>query len=214
MTEDIKETETNPIRCKIILVGDSGVGKTSLIARYIKKYEPNVRSTISTSFFSKLENINNYLIDFQIWDTIGQERYRSLNDLFFKDAHICIIVYDITNSESFNDIKNYWYESAITNGLEGIIIGIAGNKNDLYENEQVDRNEVQDFCDEINGVLKFTSAKDNFCVDELFKELGNKFINSDFMKEIREKNSEEEGKKFKIGDKNNINAKKKKKGCC
>jgi small GTP-binding protein len=213
MTEDIKEEETNPIKCKIILVGDSGVGKTSLIGRYIKKYEPNVRSTISTSFFSKLEIINNYLIDFQIWDTIGQERYRSLNDLFFKDAHICIIVYDITHLETFKNIKDYWYESAITNGLEGIIIGIAGNKNDLYEYEQVNRDEVQDFCNEIDGVLKFTSAKDNFCVDELFKELGIKFVNSDFMKEIREK-SEEEGKKFKIGDNKNIKAKKKKKGCC
>ena len=213
MTEDIKEEETNPIKCKIILVGDSGVGKTSLIGRYIKKYEPNVRSTISTSFFSKLEIINNYLIDFQIWDTIGQERYRSLNDLFFKDAHICIIVYDITHLETFKNIKDYWYESAITNGLEGIIIGIAGNKNDLYEYEQVNREEVQDFCNEIDGVLKFTSAKDNFCVDELFKELGIKFVNSDFMKEIREK-SEEEGKKFKIGDNKNIKAKKKKKGCC
>jgi small GTP-binding protein len=213
MTEDIKEEETNPIKCKIILVGDSGVGKTSLIGRYIKKYEPNVRSTISTSFFSKLEIINNYLIDFQIWDTIGQERYRSLNDLFFKDAHICIIVYDITHLETFKNIKDYWYESAITNGLEGIIIGIAGNKNDLYEYEQVNREEVQDFCNEIDGVLKFTSAKDNFCVDELFKELGIKFVNSDFMKGIREK-SEEEGKKFKIGDNKNIKAKKKKKGCC
>jgi small GTP-binding protein len=213
MTEDIKEEETNPIKCKIILVGDSGEGKTSLIGRYIKKYEPNVRSTISTSFFSKLEIINNYLIDFQIWDTIGQERYRSLNDLFFKDAHICIIVYDITHLETFKNIKDYWYESAITNGLEGIIIGIAGNKNDLYEYEQVNRDEVQDFCNEIDGVLKFTSAKDNFCVDELFKELGIKFVNSDFMKEIREK-SEEEGKKFKIGDNKNIKAKKKKKGCC
>ena len=213
MTEDIKEEETNHIKCKIILVGDSGVGKTSLIGRYIKKYEPNVRSTISTSFFSKLEIINNYLIDFQIWDTIGQERYRSLNDLFFKDAHICIIVYDITHLETFKNIKDYWYESAITNGLEGIIIGIAGNKNDLYEYEQVNREEVQDFCNEIDGVLKFTSAKDNFCVDELFKELGIKFVNSDFMKEIREK-SEEEGKKFKIGDNKNIKAKKKKKGCC
>lgn len=211
-----KEKKLNSIRCKVILVGDSGVGKTSIISRYLKKYDPTVKATLTTSFFSKIEYFNNYRIKFEIWDTVGQEQYRSLNNLFFKDAHICIIVYDITRAESFDNIKNYWYESVLTNGLEGIIFGIAGNKNDLYEYEQVDKEEVKDFCNEINAILKFTSAKDNFCIDDLFKELGNKFINSDFMKEALENYTEwEEEKKLKIGDNNDQNnIKKVKKGCC
>ena len=183
---EIKKRTKKSIICKIILVGDSGVGKTCIINRYLNKYTPNPHTTINTSFFSKVEIINNYKIDFQIWDTVGQEQFRSLNNLFFKNSHICIIVYDITRPESFNNIKDYWYESAITNGLEGIICCIVGNKDDLSQYEKVDRNEVKEFCDEINALLKFTSAKDNYCIDELFEELGKKFINSDFMKEYTE----------------------------
>ena len=179
MEEKKKKKNTNPINCKVILVGDTGVGKTCIILRYLNKYSQNIKTTINISFYSKIEIIDNYKINFQIWDTVGQERYRSLNSLFFKDAHICIFVYDITREESFNNIKNYWYESAITNGLEGIILGIAANKNDLYEFEKVDKEEVKDFCSQINSVLCFTSAKDNCRIDELFKELGDKFINLD-----------------------------------
>ena len=131
-----------------------------------------------------MKKIKNYELAFQIWDTVGQEQYRSLNTLFFKDAHICLLVFDITRKESFSNIKNYWYESIITNGPEGIVCGIAGNKNDLSEHEKVDRNEVKEFCEEINAVFKYTSAKNNICIDELFKELGYKFLHSEFMKDM------------------------------
>ena len=217
MSEEQNSIEDKPINCKIILVGDSGVGKTSIIARYLNKYSPNIVTTINTSFYSKLVIIDDYKINFQIWDTVGQEKYRSLNSLFFKDANICILVYDITKEESFNNIKNYWYESVITNGSEGIICGVAGNKSDLYEFEKNDRNEVTDFCKEINAVFRFTSAKNNYCVDELFKELGEKFMNSDYMKKIK-KNKEIkrlEIEKFNIEQGKNANdIKKEKKGCC
>ena len=214
MSEEQNSINNKPINCKIILVGDSAVGKTSIIARYLNKYSPHITTTINTSFYSKLVYIDNYKINFQIWDTVGQEKYRSLNSLFFKDANICILVYDITNEESFNNIKNYWYESVITNGSEGVICGIAGNKSDLYEYEKVDKNEVKEFCNEINGIFRFTSAKNNYCIDELFKELGEKFMNSDFMKKIKEKDekAKEEMEQFKIGQKKN--EKKDKRGCC
>jgi GTPase SAR1 family protein len=107
-----------------------------------------------------------------------------LNTLFFKDAHICLLVFDITRKESFNNIRNFWYESIITNGPEGVVFGLAGNKNDLSEYEKVDRNEVKEFCEEINAVFKYTSAKNNVCIDELFKELGYKFLHSEFMKDM------------------------------
>ena len=173
-----------PIPCKVILVGDSGVGKTTIIDRYLNKYKENVSSTLSTSYYVKSEIINNYKINFQIWDTVGQEQYRSLNSLFFKDAQICLMVFDITRDETFDSIKNYWYDAIQQNGLEGTIIGIAGNKNDLYAYEKVDRKEVRSFSEEIKSVFKFTSAKQNFCIKELFTELGKKFISSKFMKEF------------------------------
>ena len=180
----MSEKSKKKIQCKLILVGDSGVGKTCIINRYLKRSTSEVTATLSTSWYTKYEKIKNYELAFQIWDTVGQEQYRSLNTLFFKDAHICLLVFDITRKESFNNIKNYWYESIITNGPEGIVFGIAGNKNDLSEYEKVDRNEVKEFCEEINAVFKYTSAKNNVCIDELFKELGYKFLHSEFMKDM------------------------------
>ena len=217
MSENIKIKNSRPINCKVILVGDSGVGKTCIINRYLNQYNLDVKTTINTSFYTKIEIIDNYKIIFQIWDTVGQEKYRSLNSLFFKDAHICILVYDITKEESYNNIKDYWYESVITNGSEGIILGIAGNKSDLYEYEKVDKNEVKEFSKEINSVLRFTSAKNNCLIDELFDELGKKFVNSNFMKDIRENCSDniEEEENIKVEEKKNKeNISKDKKGCC
>ena len=71
-----------------------------------------------------------------------------------------------------------------SNGLEGVIFGVAGNKNDLYMDEKVDKQEARDFCNEINAIFRFTSAIQNICIDELFKELGKKYINSDFINEL------------------------------
>ena len=209
-----KVKNIRPIPIKVILVGDSGVGKTSIINRYLNQYKEHMDSTVTTSYYNKSEIIDNYDLIFQIWDTVGQEQYRSLNSLFFKDAQICLMVYDITKEESFSSIRHYWYEAIISNGLEGVILGVAGNKNDLYMNEKVDRQEVRDFCDEINATFRFTSAVQNVCIDELFKEFGKKFVNSDFIKEVGpeyfDKNSRSES--FQLD--NNINSKNAKKKCC
>ena len=212
MLEKGKETKNKePIYCKMILIGDSGVGKTSIINRYLNEFQKNISPTICISFFNKIEIINDYKIKFQIWDTVGQEKYRSLNSLFFKDAHICLMVYDITNESSFKSIKDYWYQSVINNGLEGVIFGIAGNKNDLYMNEKVDKNEVKEFCKQINSIFQYTSAKENECIDELFKELGDKFVNSNFMLEYGPEYFQSRNDSFKI---ENDDDNKKKKGCC
>ena len=216
MADEKKLKNTKPIPCKIILVGDSGVGKTSMINRYLNEYKDNITTTVCASYYTKLVIINDYKINFQIWDTVGQEQYRSLNNLFFKDAHICLMVYDITKELTFTSIKNYWYDAVINNGLEGVIFGVAGNKNDLYMDEKVDKNEVRNFCKEINAVFKFTSAKQNTSIDELFIELGEKFLNSNFMLELGEEFFEKRNNSlnsFKIKG-NSDNKKLKKKVCC
>ena len=212
MNEKIKNIR--PIPVKVILVGDSGVGKTSMISRYLNQFSDHIDSTVTTSYYNKKEIIDNYDLNFQIWDTVGQEQYRSLNSLFFKDAQICLMVYDITKKETFRSIKDYWYESILNNGLEGVIFGVAGNKNDLYMNEKVDKQEVRDFSNEINATFRFTSAKQNTCIDELFKELGNKFVKSDFMKEIGPEYFDKESRNssFHLERDDNNNTKKKK--CC
>ena len=210
MKENIKNIK--PIPVKVILVGDSGVGKTSMISRYINQYNDHIDSTITTSYYTKLLTIDNFTLNYQIWDTVGQEQFRALNSLFFKDAQICLMVYDITSEESFSSIKEYWYEAVLANGLEGVIFGVAGNKNDLYEKEKVDKKEVIDFSNEIKAIFKFTSAKQNTCIDELFKELGKKYVESDFIKELGQEYFEKKRTGSFHLDENGT--KKRKKKCC
>ena len=126
-----KQAEQIPVRCKTIIVGNSGVGKTSIISRYLKKFNPNEKSTIGASFTNKNEVIDGKPIIFEIWDTAGQERFRSINSIFYQDAYICILVYDITKAESFKDLKEYWYKSVLEQSSDNIIFHIVGNKIDF-----------------------------------------------------------------------------------
>ena len=99
--------------CKVVLLGESGVGKTCIIARFINNtFEDNIISTTGASYASKscsFPEYENRTIKFEIWDTAGQEKYRALTKIFYKDAGVAILVYDITRKESFDEIKNYWY---------------------------------------------------------------------------------------------------------
>ena len=176
MTE--KADNSSSIPCKLILVGESGVGKTSIISRYLNKYQEKTELTLGAYFSNKTINCDGYQINFEIWDTAGQEQYRSMNTLFYKDASICLMVYDITNRNTFDSIKDYWYESVKESGNEGIIFGIAGNKNDLFEDEEVTESEAKEFSDSINACFKLTSAQLNTSIDDIFQMLGEKFLMS------------------------------------
>ena len=109
--------------CKAILVGESGVGKTSIILRFIKdQYNEISPSTAGANYASKKLEFSEYnrQLQFDIWDTAGQEKYRGLAKLFYKDASIAILVYDITKRKTFEEIKNYWYEQIKENGSTNI----------------------------------------------------------------------------------------------
>ena len=97
--------------CKVVLLGESGVGKTCIIERFINdKYEEDGISTIAASFVEKtLKFENEACVKLQIWDTAGQEKYRALNRMFYKDTGAAILVYDVTKKESFEEIQKYWY---------------------------------------------------------------------------------------------------------
>ena len=201
-----------PISCKVIIVGDSGVGKTTIIGRYLNKYNPYEKNTIGASFSSRREVIDNYQIIFDIWDTAGQERFHSVNKIFYNEAYICLLVYDITNNESFVSLKNYWYDTVKENSLDGIIFAVAGNKIDMVENEKVNQKEVKEFCEKINAEHKLTSAKQNTAIDDLFILIGKRFLDSKFFKNIETKlkKKEEEKRKKKLL----AESKTKKKGWC
>ena len=178
--------EKKPISCKVIVVGDSGVGKTSIISRYLDKFNVNERSTIGASYSTKLQEIGKYTISFDIWDTAGQERFRSVNSMFYKEAYACIFVYDITNVESFNSIKTYWYDSVKDNSIPEIIFTVVGNKSDLYIKEKVKVKEVKEFCKEINASFFETSALENRSIDDIFIKMGENFVNSSIFKKFKD----------------------------
>ena len=109
------------ISCKTILVGETAVGKTSIIDRFSKDiFRQILTSTTSGTFDSATLETENYSLEFQLWDTAGQERYRGLTKMFLKDADIVLLVYDITNKETFEELKNYWYGVVKENNSENI----------------------------------------------------------------------------------------------
>ena len=189
---------------KIILLGESGVGKSCLITVYGGKPFPEVSvCNVQSSFISKVLTINNNNYDIQIWDTAGQERYRSVNKIYIKDSHIVIFVYDITNRKSFLELK-FW-----TNYVEellgkNVIIGIAANKIDLFESdkENVSKKEGQEFAEEKKAIFKQTSAKkDSIGFSNFVNELITKFLtkNPDFKTDILSLSTENSNKKKKGG---------------
>ena len=165
--------------CKVVLLGGSGVGKTSIITRFVSStFNENHSATIGGYFLNKEIFIEKYNIDIKlnIWDTAGQERYRSLTKFFYKDAKIIILTYDITKAETFEELKNYWYDQLKNISLDKIVIGIAGNKSDLIGDEKVNEEEVREYASKIEATFRLTSALNNNGIEELFKELIEKYI--------------------------------------
>ena len=200
------------IPCKVIIVGDSGVGKTSIVSRYLKRFNENEKSTVGASYSNRAEKIDNYNICFDIWDTAGQEKFRSVNTIFYRDANICILVYDITRKESFESLKTYWHKTVKELGADDILFGVAGNKIDKFEEEAVEPQEGKDFAASIGAEFHLTSALQNTSIDELFQDLGKRFTQTGAFRIL-----EEEYNKKNSGDnkqKLENNGKEKKKGCC
>jgi len=102
--------ENKPINIKVVLIGEAGVGKTSIIMRYITNiFNPRQLATQGASYVSKIVEINkNQKVKFELWDTAGEEKYRAIARVFYQNASVCILVYDITRKSSFDEIKNFW----------------------------------------------------------------------------------------------------------
>ena len=168
---------------KIILLGESHVGKTSLISAFNgDKFEEDIISTICFSSIKKDITINNIKYKIEIWDTAGQERYRTVNQLFIKGSQIVIFVYDITNLDSFSKLS-FWVNYVRDLLSIDVVYGVVGNKMDLfekYENDKlVDGEEGRNFAEKIGALFTETSCKENpkvFCW--FIKELICKFIDN------------------------------------
>ena len=205
-------TEDN-ITCKVVLVGETGVGKTSIIHRYLyNEYDDNRISTSAAEYKNKILEYPEYnkSITFDIWDTAGQEKYRSVTKNFYVNAAIGLMVYDIRVKDSFENIKTYWSEQLKEYGEENIILAIAGNKCDLFEDQKVSDKEVKKFAESIGAVFKSTSCKENVGINELFYECGKNYLEINKLAGNENKGNNEN---LKIDGKD-VNGKKGKKKCC
>ena len=173
---------SSPESVKVVLLGEAGVGKTSIIQQFAyHQFDPDCLSSISAQFISKTIDYKGYgPIKFDIWDTAGQERYRSMARIFYKDAKVVIFVYDITNQISFEGIKDYWHEQIKLNCENDAILALVANKNDLYDEQQVSDDEGQSFADNIDAIFQSTSALSNNGIEKLFENIGKKIIDPDY----------------------------------
>ena len=174
-----KEIKEN-LRIKTVLLGETGVGKSCIIFRYINDiFSLNHVSTILSTYSSKAIKINNKEITFDLWDTAGQEKFRSIAKINYKDAAVIILVLDITNNLSFQSIKDYWYPQVKQNAPENAVIAIAVAKFDLKDKQEVDLDEVENYASSIDALFKITSSLDNTGINELFEEIGKKILSVD-----------------------------------
>ena len=198
---------------KVVLLGESGVGKTNLIRVSMgKPFDKNENSTISSSYYENDIVINNKKYLYCLWDTAGQEVYRSLNKIFIKESKIIIIVFAINTVESFEQI-DFWlnYTKEIL-GNDNYIVGLVGNKSDLYEDQAISEQTINKKAEEMQVKYKITSAAtDAVGFKDFLDELLTDYINKYNPQEIEKPNS------FKISeDKEEEEGtdKKKKKNCC
>ena len=161
---------------KVILIGESGTGKTSLInATMGLKFKDTIESTTTNSFSSKTITINNKEYVLNLWDTIGQEKFRSLTKIFIKDSKIVILVYDITRKASFNEL-NFWLKMIQDILGDEPVLGICGNKSDLFVKEQVKEEVVKKYSEEKNIPFKLTSAKNPLSFNKFLEDLVKQYL--------------------------------------
>ena len=197
---------------KVTLLGNSGVGKTCIIYRFTNNdYKEGTMTTRGADYSQKSITIKNQTINLDIWDTAGEENYRSLGRHFYKDSLIVILVYDITNRESFEDLKSLWYNDLKRYGEKYQVLAIVGNKCDLFENEAVTEEEGRQFASEKNAEFMLVSAKAGDNINNLFNVLVNKYLDPSFQEQIEpiiQKNEDN------IKIKKQPEKGKKKSGCC
>ncbi len=166
----------NEIGIKVILLGESFVGKTSLINISTgEKFSNTENTTFNANYRPRKFKYKEEQYIFNLWDTIGQEKYRSLTKMFFNDSQIVILVYDISVKKTFEQL-NFWYDQVVESlGKNKFMLAIVGNKKDLFKEEQVKEEEGKKFAEEKNAKFILSSAKSdplsfNQFLDSIFGE--------------------------------------------
>ncbi|XP_064950450.1 ras-related protein RHN1-like [Musa acuminata AAA Group] len=161
----------NSINAKLVLLGDMGTGKSSLVLRFVKgQFLEFQESTIGAAFFSQTLAVSDATVKLEIWDTAGQERYHSLAPMYYRGAAAAIIVYDISRMESFERAKK-WVQELQKQGNPSMVTALVGNKCDLEEKREVLTEEPRTYAEENGLFFMETSAKTAINVNDIFYEI-------------------------------------------
>ena len=210
--EEVKSDEKEDYKLKVVIVGDSGVGKTNLVKRFISNtFISNSKATVGVEFLSKSYRINNQVFKIEIWDTAGQERYKSITAAYYKGAKGALIVYDITQKTSYENVDR-WISEIKEKASQDMKLMIIGNKCDLVDKREVQTDDAFEKAKDLQSPIMETSALDGTNVKEAFYDLLREMY-----KEIKKKldivESQNNAEGGKDGIELNTNGDKKK-GCC
>ena len=206
MEEDIYE-----MMFKVVLVGDSFVGKTNIMSKYLKnEFHEDSKATVGVEFGSRQFNIEGHVVKAQIWDTAGQERYKAITSAYYKGAKGAFIVYDITRKESFENVTK-WAEQLKSTADKNLTIIIVGNKTDLEDQRQVTSEEGQNKANSLESAFIETSAASGSNLDKAFEMMINEVYQKCHEEMLAEGDVEIEG-----GEDINLSKKPEntKKACC
>ena len=210
-----EEANNYELLYKIIIIGDTCVGKTNILARYIKdEFRENSKSTVGVEFGTKYLTVKGIGAKIQIWDTAGQERYRSITSSYFRGSHGCFIVYDITNEISFEHVDR-WYETTKRESTQDISIVLVGNKCDLENERKISKEKGEEKAKTLNCPFFETSALSKIKIEDIFTEM----INNIYDRTGGAKHDDLDDLEIvKEGDDKGVNlnsqAPQKKEGCC
>ena len=195
---------------KVLLLGNSNVGKSSLFLRFVDDiWNDTFVPTIGVDFKIKTFEIDEKKIKMQIWDTAGQERFKNIIASYYRGAHGILLLYDVTDKDSFRNLSN-WLIEIEKNGSKNVLKVLIGNKCDLEDKRVITYNQGKDFADTYG--LKFieTSAKKNLNVSEAFETLGRELMNASSDKKLIK---QKENKKISVAKAQDLNLQKRE-GCC
>ena len=160
-------SSTEPL--KLLLVGNSKVGKSSIIAQYVKgEFDQDIQPSLSAQFIRKeIKKSDQSSITVDLWDLAGGEKFRSLAKIFFKDSKAILLVYDETDEDSFNELKNFWYEQVKNLGF---ILAVVANKCDLSD-KKIKEEDGKKYAESIEAMFFEISAKENIGISNMFEKI-------------------------------------------